>query len=116
MTIPFRYIPGTKFTQTFAASFLTDFYNLKSKAAGARRIGYRVSVDRAENPEGAVAYRSDFKTTLDGAGYQSTKHSGWFATEGEARAAIDKTIAGASKRYTKLAADPVKNKIEHRPA
>jgi hypothetical protein len=115
-------------TETFAASFLTDFYNTKSKAAGARRIGYRVSVvrtDMIETPEGErncwlfdrpelTLYRAEFQTTLDGARYQSSKHSDYFATEGEARAALDKTIAGASKRYAKLAAEPLKNKIEKR--
>lgn len=93
------------------ASF--DFYNLKNKADGARRYGYRGQVERAFNPDGTEAFRAIYQTTLNGQRYQSNKRSNWFATEAEACRALLKTVDGAMKRYAKLATDP-SSKIERR--
>lgn len=92
----------------------TDFYNLKNKALGARRYGINTQVRIYTNSRGEQAYRGEFQTLLDGDPYQSSKYSAWFTTEAEAIAALEKTAAGALKRYAKLALDP-KNKIEYRP-
>lgn len=91
----------------------TDFYNLKSKAAGARRYGYTNRIIKFENPEGEVGYRYDLQATLDGQRYQSGKDGEWRATEAEARADLAKALAGSLKRYAKLALDP-NSKIERR--
>jgi hypothetical protein len=93
----------------------TDFYNLKNKAAGARRYGYVAKLIKYTESTGKVTFRGDYQTTLNGSRYQSSKHSNWFATVAEARTALDKTILGAMKRYAKLSQDPA-SKIEHRPA
>lgn len=93
----------------------TDFYNLKNKVEGARRYGYSNRIARFENDFGSTAYRFELQTTLNGQRYQSSKYGEFVASEAEARAALAKTIAGALKRYAKLATDPA-NKIEHRPA
>jgi hypothetical protein len=89
---------------------VTDFYNLKNKATGARRYGF---IGRSVYEEGH-GYRSDFQTTLDGARYQSSKWTGWFQTASDAEASLKRTIAGAIKRYHRLAQDPA-SKIEYRP-
>jgi hypothetical protein len=92
----------------------TDFYNLKNKADGARRYGYVGKIIEDTNSMFEDRrFRSDYQTTLNGSRYQSSKHSNWVATEAEARALLAKTIAGALKRYAKLAKDPA-SKIEHR--
>jgi hypothetical protein len=115
-------------TEVFTAAFLTDFFNLKSKAAGARRIGYTTRVvryDLTEAAEGQAScwlfarpeltlYRGEFQTTLDGSRYQSGKDTEYFTTEGEARAALDRMTVNASKRYAKLATKAGSG-IEHRP-
>lgn len=115
MATNFRYTHGTEFTSLHTETVSTDFYNLKNKAEGARRYGYVGEIEKATNPEGDVAFRAEYQTTLNGSRYQSSKRSNWFATETEARVALAKTVAGAMKRYAKLATDPA-SKIEHRPA
>ena len=101
---------GTVFSETIS----TDFYNLKNKADGARRYGYANKIVKFVNPDG-FAFRTEVQTTLNGSRYQSSKYGAFVATEAEARVALTKTIAGALKRYAKLATDPA-SKIEHRPA
>jgi hypothetical protein len=110
----FRYTHETTRNVTFSADVLTDYYNLKNKSVGARRYGYRLSVVRFANPDGETMYRSDFQTLLDGQRYQSSKHGAFVATEAEARAALEKTVVSATKRYAKLAQDAA-SKVEHRP-
>jgi hypothetical protein len=111
MTIEFSYGSGTKTSIISTESAQTDFVNLKNKAEGARRYGYTLSVVRYENPQGQVAFIADYQTTLNGSRYQSSKRGAWMATEEEALAAGRKTVAGALKRYAKLAQDPA-SKIE----
>lgn len=111
--IAFNYTTGTKSEAVFAETVTTDFVNLKNKAEGARRYGYRAEVQRWTNPEGQVAFVSYYQTTLNGAAYQSSKRGDFLATEADALAALKKTIAGALKRYAKLATDPA-SKIERR--
>ena len=91
----------------------TDFYNLKNKAEGPRRYGYRNQIIRFENRDGQVAYRFDLQATLNGARYQSGKDGPFVATEAEARAGLAKAMAGSLKRYAKLATDP-SSRIERR--
>jgi hypothetical protein len=106
---------GYTYDAVYNESHLTDFYNLKNKSEGPRRIGFRVSVCKGTNGAGEVAYRAEFRTTLNGQRYQSSKYGQWRATEAECRADLDKTIVAATKRYRKLSADPVKNGIAHLP-
>lgn len=113
MTFSFHYTVGTKFALVDYQTGTTDFYNLKNKAEGARRYGYEGRIELATNPLGEVAYRAEYQTTLSGSRYQSRKASKWVATEAEARELLTKTIAGALKRYAKLATDP-RSKIERR--
>lgn len=115
MTHSFRYTHTTTFTIVYQEANETDFYNFKNRAEGGRRYGYKASVVKAANPDGSTAFRTEFQTTLNGSRYQSSKHGNWVATEAEARAALAKTIAGAQKRYAKLAQDPA-SKIEYRPS
>lgn len=110
----FAYTSGTKFETLARETAATDFYNLKNKAEGARQYGYSFTIDRATNNVGQVAYRGEYQTTLNGSRYQSSKYGAWVATEAEARALMAKTIAGALKRYAKLAQDPAKNGVERR--
>lgn len=109
----FRWTHPTTRTVVHTEAQTTDFYNLKSKAAGARRIGYANRVEKFVNADGEIAFRAEFQTTLNGERYQSSKGGAWRATEAEAVADLKKTLAGALKRYTKLAQDP-DSKIEHR--
>jgi hypothetical protein len=111
MTINFSYVSGTKNSVIASETTQIDFVNLKNRAEGARRYGYILEIVRYENPEGQVAFLADYQTTLNGSRYQSSKHSAWMATEDEALAAGRKTVAGALKRYAKLAQDPA-SKIE----
>jgi hypothetical protein len=113
MTCTFRYVSGTKFETLDTITAQTDFYNLKNKAEGARRYGYTAKTMKGTDPTGAVAFYAEFQTTLNGSSYQSPKRSAFVATEAEARALLAKTIAGAQKRYAKLALDPA-SKIEQR--
>lgn len=91
----------------------TDFFNLKNKAEGARRYGWKFDIVKFSNPDGSFAFRAEYQTTLNGHRYQSSKYGKFVASVDEARAAGLKTVAGATKRYAKLALDP-SNKIEHR--
>jgi hypothetical protein len=91
----------------------TDFYNLKNKADGARRIGYVFSVAKITLMDDTVIFRGRYQTTLDGQRYQSSKDTYYFTTESEVMDSLNKTIDGAMKRYAKLALDP-KNKISVR--
>lgn len=111
----FNYTMGTKFETVATETFTTDFYNLKNKKDGARRYGFTAKVVRASNPEGQIAFRSEFQTTLNGYRYQSSKYGDWAATEQAAKDAIVKTVKGALKRYERLATDP-RNLIEKRNA
>lgn len=119
MTFSFNLYVGTGHNygldEVYAEAVLTDFYNLKNKTDGARRIGFRNRVVKGTNANGEVAFRSEFQTTLNGARYQSSKYGEWRATEDEARGDLAKTTLGATKRYQKLSADPVKNGIAYRP-
>lgn len=99
----------------FTETILTDYFNLKNKAEGARRYGYRNEVSKYTNGAGEVAYRFELQTTLDGSRYQSSKYGDWCPTQEAAEAALKKSVAGALKRYAKLAQDPA-SKIEHRPS
>jgi hypothetical protein len=110
----FRYVTGTKIITVSTETSSTDFYNLKNKADGARRYGYRLQVLQYSNPDGATAFAAEYQTLLNGDRYQSSKRSAFVATEAEARALLAKTITGALKRYAKLAQDPA-SRIEHRP-
>ena len=105
MTFTFSYA-NTKFETLDTLSAQTGFFNMKNKLAGPRAYGYVAYITRATNGDGVVAFRADYQTTLDGARYQSSKHSDWVATEDEARGLLAKTIAGALKRYARLALDP----------
>jgi hypothetical protein len=109
----FSYTGQTSFKTLRAETHQTAYYNLKNKAEGARQYGYRGQIEQASNPDGTVAFRAIYRTTLNGAGYQSAKASKWVATEDEARNLLAKTIVGALKRYDRLAQDPA-SKIEHR--
>lgn len=80
----------------------TDFYNLKNKAAGARRYGYANRIVKGTNARGEVAFRFELQTTLNGEHYQSSKYGEWCATQAEAQDALLKAVTGALKRYTKL--------------
>lgn len=112
--VSFTYTHGTTRTPTdYNLAVQTDFYNFKNKAAGGRRYGYYARVIRYANLQGEVAYRGSYQTLLDGSRYQSSKDTAFVATEAEAIALLDKMIAGAMKRYAKLALDPA-NKIERR--
>jgi hypothetical protein len=113
-TVNFNWTSKTERAVIFTATAQTDFYNLKNRAEGARRYGYTISVVKYANPDGETAFRSDYQTLLNGTRYQSSKQGEFVATEAEARAALDKTVAGAMKRYAKLALDPA-SKIELRP-
>ncbi|MGY3278143.1 hypothetical protein [Bradyrhizobium sp. S3.7.6] len=95
-------------------TLLTEYFNLKSKAEVARRIGYSNQVVKYTNAQGEIAYRAELQTTLNGSRYQSSKYGVWRATAEECKADLKKTVASATKRYAKLALDPAKNKIEHR--
>lgn len=115
MSIAFKWTPGTQRSIVSREVRTSDFYNLKSKAAGARRYSFALEVERFENNEGQIAFRSVFQTLLNGYRYQSSKWPDYFeVNEEDAKAALEKTIAGALKRYGKLAADPVRNKVEVR--
>ncbi len=94
-------------------SATTDFYNLKNKAEGARRYGYQVWVTKFTTEAGVVVFKGWYQTTLNGAHYQSGKDTDCYTTEAEVRAHLEKTVAGAMKRYAKLALDPA-SKIEVR--
>jgi hypothetical protein len=89
----------------------TDFYNLKSKAAGARRIGFIGSIVASDE---VAQFRANFQTTLDGVRYQSSKPGRWVDSKDAALADLKRTIAGAIKRYHRLAQDPA-SRIEYRP-
>jgi hypothetical protein len=109
----FSYTSKTETETVFSEAISTDFFNLKNKVDGARRYGYANRVVKFDNQNGEVAFRAEVQTTLNGSRYQSSKYGEFVATEAEARAALTKTVAGALKRYAKLATDP-KSKIEHR--
>lgn len=111
----FRYTSGTTQTIVSSETAQMDFYNLKNRASGARRYGYRASIVKYTNPEGQTAFCSDYQTLLDGQRYQSSKRGAFVETIAEARTMLDKTVLGAMKRYAKLAQDPT-NKIEQRAA
>jgi hypothetical protein len=111
----FSWKSSTVRTVTSVETIETDFYNLKNKAEGARRYGYQNRVVKFDNGDGEIAFRPELQTTLNGYHYQSPKYGEFVATEAEARAALTKSVAGALKRYAKLATDPA-NKIEHRPS
>lgn len=111
--IKFNWTDSTIRTVVGTEILTTDFYNLKNRAEGARRYGYRNQIIRFENGEGQIAYRFDLQTTLNGSPYQSGKDGQFVATEGEARDALLKAVIGALKRYTKLAKDPSSG-IEYR--
>ena len=115
MTFAFRYTYGTKFEIIDTVFANLDFYNLSNRATGPRRYGYTAHIVRAVNPEGEVAFRAQYQTTLDGVRYQSSKYSRWAATGAEAHDLLAKTIVGAHKRYAKLALDPA-SRIERRAA
>lgn len=87
-------------TETLA----TDFVNLKNKATGARRYGYKNTITKYEL-DGEATFQVELQTTLDGARYQSSKRSE-FPSEHDARLGLTKTVGNALKRYAKLAADP----------
>jgi hypothetical protein len=91
-----------------------DFWNLKNKAAGPRRYGFIGTVGYSNHAGYRVGFYASYQTTLDGARYQSSKRTMGFATAAEAEAALKRTIAGAIKRYHRLAQDPA-SKIEYRP-
>jgi hypothetical protein len=109
----FHYTNGTTQTVVSTETASTDFFNLKNRAAGARRYGYRASIVRYTNPEGEVAFCSEYQTLLDGERYQSSKYGAFVETIAEARTMLDKTILGAMKRYAKLAQNPT-SKIERK--
>jgi len=113
MTFSFSYTSGTTLETVQSTTIQTMFFNLKNKAAGARRYGFVARVVKATNPLGEVAFRSDYQTTLDGSRYQSSKYGNWMATEAEAAAALAKTTVSAMNRYARLAQDPA-NRIERR--
>jgi len=106
MTVQFNYVHGTKFETVSTMKHVTDFYNLKNKSEGARRYGFTTEVVRASNPQGQVAFRAVFQTTLNGLRYQSPKYGDFVETETEAKDALVKTVASARKRYAKLAGKP----------
>jgi hypothetical protein len=111
----FRYTTKTEITTVqIDSTGSTDFYNLKNRAEGARRYGYQTIIRKYVNEDGATAFAAEYQTLLNGARYQSSKRSAFVSTEAEARALLAKTIAGAMKRYAKLATNPA-SKIEHRP-
>lgn len=91
----------------------TPYVNLKNRAEGPRRIGFANSVVAFVLTDGRTIYRAEFQTTLNGVRYQSAKDGAWRNTREEAIADLAKTVAGALKRYAKLALDPA-NKIEAR--
>lgn len=111
--MPFNWTANTTREVVTKIISTTDFFNLKNKVDGARRYGYSNQVVKFTNNEGVVAYRGELQTTLDGRHYQSSKYGEFVATEAEAVAALEKSVAGAIKRYAKLAQNPA-NKIEHR--
>jgi hypothetical protein len=84
---------------------------LKSKAAGARRIGFIGSIVASDE---VAQFRANFQTTLDGVRYQSSKPGRWVDSKDAALADLKRTIAGAIKRYHRLAQDPA-SRIEYRP-
>jgi hypothetical protein len=91
----------------------TDFANLKSKAEGVRRMGYSLTVTKFTTAADVVLFRGEYQTTLNGSRYQSCKDTDYYTTEAEVNAHLSKTVAGALKRYAKLATDPA-SKIEKR--
>lgn len=113
--IAFGYVSGTKFETLSGNTTTTDYFNLKNKAEGARRYGFRYKVVKATNPSGEVAFRFELQATLNESNYQSRKYGDWVATEDDANAALSKTLTASLKRYGKLAQDP-KSKIEYRPS
>lgn len=115
-TVSFNYVSGTTREAVATVHHELDFYNLKNKAEGARRYGMSYTIVKYSNPEGQVAFVGEFQTTLNGRAYQSSKRSNWFATPDEAQTALVKTGEGAQKRYAKLAKDPAKSGVEHRPS
>lgn len=112
--VEFNYTHGTKREVIASETIETDFYNLKNKADGARRYGFTLTVLRFSNLEGQIAFVGEMQATLNGSRYQSSKDVRWLATADDAMAAARKMVAGSLKRYERLAADPVKNKIEKR--
>lgn len=102
-----KYVPSPTSREVVSTTRIeTEFFNLKNKAAGARRYGYLNTVTKFTNPDGSYAYRFELQTTLDGQRYQSSKYGDLLATEDEANAALIKAVAGAMKRYAKLATKP----------
>lgn len=93
----------------------TSFYNLKNKAEGARRYGYVGKIVKFTNPGEAAVFRTEYQTTLNGSHYQSPKFGSFIETEAQAKAMLAKTIAGAMKRYAKLATQ-AGSKIEQKIA
>jgi hypothetical protein len=93
---------------------VTDFWNLKNKATGPRRYGFIGTISHDDREGYHAGYCATYQTTLDGERYQSPKSTCGFATAAAAEASLKRTIAGAIKRYHRLAQDPA-SKIEYRP-
>jgi hypothetical protein len=110
----FRWAKETVKTEVLKEVAKTSFFNLKSKAEGARQIGYQVLITKFVGAAGEVVFEVEYQTTLAGERYQSSKRT-FYATEAEAKAGMAKTVKGALKRYEKLAAEG-KSKIEKREA
>lgn len=92
----------------------TNFANLKSKAEGVRRIGYRLTVTKFTTEDGREFFRGEYQTTLNGDRYQSGKDTDYYTTADEVTVHLTKTVKGALKRYAKLAESPAVSKIEKR--
>jgi|KBSMisStandDraft_5_1062788.scaffolds.fasta_scaffold2094522_2 hypothetical protein len=92
---------------------VTDFWNLKNKATGPRRYGFIGTISHDDREGYRAGYCATYQTTLDGERYQSSKSTCGFATAAEAEASLKRTIAGAIKRYHRLAQDPA-SRIEYR--
>lgn len=111
----FDYTHGTERKLVLSETVETNFYNLKNKATGPRRYGYWIRAIRFTNPDGRTAFEAELQATLDGQPYQASKQSRWYSTAEEAMFVARDMVKGSMKRYARLAADPAKNKIEHRP-
>lgn len=108
---------GSSRELTSSVSQTTQFVNLKNKADGARRYGFRCEVYKHTDVDGLTFFRAVFNTTLTAGNvcrdYQSAKYGEMVATEQEALDGLAKTVKGALKRYAKLATNPA-SKIEVR--
>ncbi len=112
--VSFNWTNSTKRTDGEVIVEQSNYYNLKNKAEGPRRIAFAIRVVSYDNGEGQVAYEGWVQTTLGGSPYQSRKYTAKFDNAQEAHDDALRMVRAALKRYAKLAQSPGLSKIEAR--